>query len=92
VLTAISAGRARSERAWHKGEKVSDLDVEAMLADLSQAPLGVDRDQEFRISVAGAQEKTALLRLDEQWYRPVGTTPTTHILKPQLGQIRLRTG
>jgi serine/threonine-protein kinase HipA len=58
-----------------------------MLADLSQAPLGVDRDQEFRISVAGAQEKTALLRLDEQWYRPVGTTPTTHILKPQLGQI-----
>lgn len=70
-----------------QGEPVSDQDIEAMLADLAQAPLGVDRDQEFRISVAGAQEKTALLRIGEQWLRPTGTTPTTHILKPQLGQI-----
>jgi serine/threonine-protein kinase HipA len=70
-----------------KGEPVSDQDIEAMLADLAQAPLGVDRDQEFRISVAGAQEKTALLRMGDQWLRPIGTTPTTHILKPQLGQI-----
>lgn len=70
-----------------KGKPVSEAEVEAMLADLSQAPLGVDRDQEFRISVAGAQEKTALLRLDGHWLRPEGATPTTHILKPQLGQI-----
>ena len=70
-----------------RGEAVSDQDVEAILADLVQAPLGVDREQEFRISVAGAQEKTALLRVGEQWLRPIGTTPTTHILKPQLGQI-----
>lgn len=69
------------------GEPVSDAEIEGMLADLAQAPLGVDREQEFRISVAGAQEKTALLRIDEQWFRPIGTTPTTHILKPQLGQI-----
>lgn len=70
-----------------EGEPVSDDDIEAILADLTQAPLGVGREQEFRISVAGAQEKTALLRMDGQWYRPGGTTPTTHILKPQLGQI-----
>lgn len=70
-----------------QGEAVSDQDIETMLADLAQAPLGVDRDQEFRISVAGAQAKTALLRVGEQWLRPIGTTPTTHILKPQLGQI-----
>lgn len=70
-----------------KGELVSDKDIEGMLADLAQAPLGVDREQEFRISVAGAQEKTALLKMDGRWFRPVGTTPTTHILKPQLGQI-----
>ncbi|PQM26377.1 toxin HipA [Sphingopyxis lindanitolerans] len=69
------------------GEPVSEAEIEGMLADLAQAPLGVDREQEFRISVAGAQEKTALLRIDGQWFRPIGTTPTTHILKPQLGQI-----
>lgn len=70
-----------------EGVPVSDLEIEGMLADLAQVPLGVDRDREFRISIAGAQEKTALLKLDGQWLRPVGATPTTHILKPQLGQI-----
>ncbi len=70
-----------------QGEPLSDPDIEAMLADLAEAPLGLDREQEFRISVAGAQEKTALLRVDRRWLRPTGATPTTHILKPQLGQI-----
>lgn len=41
-------------------------------------------DQEFRISLAGAQEKSALLRFGGQWHRPLGATPTTHILKPPI--------
>ncbi|MFB2351743.1 HipA domain-containing protein, partial [Priestia megaterium] len=56
------------------------------------APLGIDPEQDFRISVAGAQEKTALLRHQGQWMRPIGTTPTTHILKPQLGEIPTSSG
>ena len=44
-------------------------------------------DEEFRISIAGAQEKTALLRQDDRWFRPRGTTPTTHILKLALGIV-----
>ena len=43
--------------------------------------------QDFRISIAGAQEKTALLRLDGQWCLPHGATPTTHILKLPLGLV-----
>jgi serine/threonine-protein kinase HipA len=39
----------------------------------------------FRISLAGAQEKTALLFRDGVWYRPTHTTPTTHILKLPMG-------
>jgi serine/threonine-protein kinase HipA len=42
---------------------------------------------DFRISLAGAQEKTALLRLNGQWMRPLGATPTTHILKLPLGLV-----
>ncbi len=38
-----------------------------------------DRGQ---FSLAGAQPKTALLRLDGRWGVPFGRTPTTHILKP----------
>ncbi|MCM2503991.1 type II toxin-antitoxin system HipA family toxin [Aureimonas altamirensis] len=70
-----------------KGEPLSEDEIERILANLEQAPLGIEPDQEFRISVAGAQEKTALLFHEGRWMRPLGTTPTTHILKPQLGQI-----
>lgn len=54
------------------------------------APPGMGADAEddaFRISIAGAQEKTALLRLGDSWYRPREATPTTHILKLPLGLI-----
>ena len=47
---------------------------------------GVD-DDDFRISIAGAQEKTALLLRDGQWARPRGNTPTTHIFKLPLGLV-----
>ena len=42
---------------------------------------------DLRISIAGAQEKTALLRMGGKWYRPHGATPTTHILKLPLGLV-----
>jgi serine/threonine-protein kinase HipA len=42
---------------------------------------------DFRISLAGAQEKTALLWHEGQWCRPHGATPTTHILKLPLGLV-----
>jgi serine/threonine-protein kinase HipA len=48
--------------------------------------LGAD-DDDFRISIAGAQEKTALLLRDGQWAIPRGNTPTTHIFKLPLGLI-----
>jgi serine/threonine-protein kinase HipA len=70
-----------------EGEVVDEGEIEAMLANLARTPLGIDLDHEFRISVAGAQEKTALLFSEGRWMRPLGTTPTTHILKPQLGEI-----
>ncbi|MGM9487414.1 type II toxin-antitoxin system HipA family toxin [Ideonella sp. YS5] len=45
-------------------------------------------EEPFRISIAGAQEKTGLLRLpDGRWALPHGATPTTHILKLPLGLV-----
>lgn len=70
-----------------RGEPVTEKGIERILANLARAPLGIDPEHEFRISVAGAQEKTALLFHEGQWMRPLGTTPTTHILKPQIGKI-----
>lgn len=71
------------------GEPVSDERIAALLADLGRTPLGVSADDEaFRISIAGAQEKTALLFRRKRWYLPQGSTATTHILKPQIGVLK----
>ena len=68
---------------------LSDSDVEREIAtSLSGArTLGQPETGELRISLAGAQEKTALLFHRNKWCRPVGATPTTHILKLPLGLI-----
>lgn len=66
---------------------ISSDEIARRLANLARAPLGLNDDDDFRISIAGAQEKTALLRLNGQWHLPHGTTATTHILKPQLGLL-----
>jgi serine/threonine-protein kinase HipA len=76
-----------SDRAAIMGETVTDSAIEKLLQGLSKAPLGLSRDEDFRISLAGAQEKTALLRHKGRWWKPLGTTPTTHILKKQIGRL-----
>ncbi|APW37720.1 toxin HipA [Rhodoferax koreense] len=49
--------------------------------------LGQFDDDDFRFSIAGAQEKTALLWHEGAWCRPLGATPTTHIFKLPLGLV-----
>lgn len=70
-----------------EGTPTSEDEIAAMIANLARAPLGIGEDDDFRISIAGAQEKTALLHHEGKWLRPHGTTPTTHILKPQIGTL-----
>ncbi|MPS30094.1 MAG: type II toxin-antitoxin system HipA family toxin [Alcaligenaceae bacterium] len=50
------------------------------------ADASLDQD-DFRISIAGAQEKTALLYDGGRWCKPHGSTPTTHIFKFPLGAV-----
>ncbi|WP_291386883.1 MULTISPECIES: type II toxin-antitoxin system HipA family toxin [Achromobacter] len=70
---------------------LSDAQVAQVLrSTLTPGPLGgrnADADDGFRISIAGAQEKTAMLWLDGRWCRPHGATPTTHIFKMPLGLV-----
>lgn len=55
----------------------------------SKAPLGmIEETADFRISLAGAQEKTALLFHRGEWHLPLGATPTTHIIKLPIGEIK----
>ena len=59
-----------------------------MVQTTRSGPLGnLDDEEDLRISLAGAQEKTALLWHQGQWMRPYGSTPTTHILKLPIGMV-----
>ncbi|WP_219952226.1 type II toxin-antitoxin system HipA family toxin [Dickeya zeae] len=68
---------------------LSEQQLENILSGyLVDAPLGmIDTEDDFRISIAGAQEKTALLYRDNHWCLPFNTTPTTHIIKLPIGKI-----
>lgn len=70
-------------------EILKEQKLEAVLsAYKSEIPLGMlEEEEDFRISVAGAQEKTALLLLEGKWCIPKGNTPTTHIIKLPIGEI-----
>jgi serine/threonine-protein kinase HipA len=66
---------------------ISGREIATILDNLATAPLGITEDESFRISIASAQEKTALLRWDGRWCKPRGTTATTHIFKPSIGKL-----
>ncbi len=68
---------------------LSDAEVEQSLLQ-AVTPMGIagqENDDDFRISIAGAQEKTAFTWHQGSWCRPLGATPTTHIFKLPLGLV-----
>lgn len=70
---------------------LAEPEVAALLRGAVAAPsmaggMAAD-DDDFRISIAGAQEKTALAWIDGRWCKPHGSTPTTHILKLPMGLV-----
>lgn len=69
------------------GIPLSENEIAKELKNYETLPLGMSKDNEFRISLAGAQEKTALLWHENKWQRPISTTPTTHIFKLPIGKI-----
>ncbi len=72
-----------------QGDLLAEHDIAAILRNAtSERPLGQGEDAlDLRLSIAGAQEKSALLRCQDQWYKPTGSTPTTHIFKLPLGLV-----
>ena len=86
ALQFYPEGMEPGEIAPAKGKVISDSKIAETLRNLQIKPLGIDRDSDFRISLAGVQNKTALLWNKNKWMIPLGPTPTTHILKPAIGK------
>jgi len=74
-------------------EPLTEREVAHALRQVTTPSLMPDvDDDDFRISIAGAQEKTAFLRDGGRWYRPSGSQPSTHIFKLPLGSIYTSSG
>ena len=69
---------------------LTDKEIGQRLRAVTAAPAPGSMDPEadaLRLSVAGAQEKTAFLWQNSQWCLPLGSTPTTHLFKLPMGII-----
>ncbi len=82
-------GEGHSPSNVHRiiGAPVNEAEIEQLLGDYSSFGRQDQDDEDFRISIAGAQEKTALLHYQGQWHKPRDATPTTHIFKLPIGQL-----
>ncbi|MCR9191638.1 MAG: type II toxin-antitoxin system HipA family toxin [Gammaproteobacteria bacterium] len=70
-------------------QPLNNQEIALSLRQVKFYPLGMSDDcDDFRISIAGAQEKSAFLFWNNQWSRPLGATPTTHIFKLPIGFIQ----
>lgn len=72
-----------------RGESLDEAGIARLLRQaVAVEPIGQrEEDTDLRLSIAGAQEKTALLLHDGRWVLPRGSTPTTHIFKLPLGLV-----
>lgn len=66
---------------------LTESQIAALLAGYQTAPLGMTEHNDFRISLAGAQEKTALLWFQGRWQQPLGSSATSHIFKLPIGRL-----
>lgn len=72
-----------------RAQAIREEDVERILKAATRPVSSLD-DDDLRISLAGAQEKTALTWHRGRWCLPRGSTPTTHIFKLPLGLVGSR--
>lgn len=87
AVQLLPAGSEPPQVARLESEALDEAAVEQLLLHATSDTATPDEHEELRISIAGAQEKTALLRKGTRWHRPLGATPTTHIFKLPLGPV-----
>jgi len=62
-------------------ELLDDNRLSEFIEKINTRPL-IKADDKLRLSLAGAQEKLALTKINGEWYLPLNGAPSTHILKP----------
>lgn len=90
ALQFLPEGAVPAQHDRVEGVEVDEAAIERHLLEVvtpDRFGAARDPDDDFRISLAGAQEKDAFLRWNGRWMKPRGATPTTHIFKLPLGLV-----
>ncbi|MBB3257710.1 serine/threonine-protein kinase HipA [Paraburkholderia bannensis] len=89
ALQLLPAGETPVGLESIEGRSLDEAAIARLLRDTTATPHFGEHEpvDDLRLSIAGAQEKTALLRHNGRWLLPAGSTPTTHILKLPLGLV-----
>ncbi|MHB8876628.1 MAG: type II toxin-antitoxin system HipA family toxin [Myxococcaceae bacterium] len=86
AIQLLPAGAPPPDVRLIRGHPLTESGVAEVLAGVRGPGMGAQDTDDFRLSLAGAQEKTALLWSKKRWTVPESTTPTTHIFKLPLGR------
>jgi serine/threonine-protein kinase HipA len=84
AITLLPPGEMPEPVTEMRMQPLSEREVAALLRGATMSP---SMGGELRLSLAGAQSKTALTYWNGAWNRPLGVTPTTHILKLPMGMV-----
>lgn len=81
---AFFKDKPKNLKEFHKikGKILSETELEKYINELPKKPLAVGSDK--RLSLAGAQDKTAVVTIKNEIAIPDDTIPSTHILKPAI--------
>jgi serine/threonine-protein kinase HipA len=82
ALQIVPAGKPLGKIKTIKAQPLKDSEIAASLRNtLLPNAFGQWETDDFRIALAGAQEKTAFLKYKGKWHRPLAATPSSHIFK-----------
>jgi len=88
AIQLLPEGKSPQDIRTISAEPLDEAGVARLLRRVVALPgFGQADGDDFRISIAGAQEKTALLWHEGQWCKPLGATPSSHIFKLPLGLV-----
>lgn len=68
------------------GKSLNEEELEQYINDLPKKPLAIGSDK--RLSLAGAQDKTAVALINNEIVIPDKNVPSTHILKPAIKDLK----
>lgn len=88
AIQLLPEGESPQDVRTISAEPLDEAKVARILRQVVASPgFGQAGDDDFRISLAGVQEKTALLWNEGQWCKPLRSTPSSHIFKLPLGFV-----